>query len=325
MEVCPCSRLYSLPSESMRSIVTEIVGPNPPGRRAERTKYIFAFEGFRTEVSYFEGIANNRAIAGIKDLVDICVLQREDIDSGCSDPLVLLDILDQNIRSMEEGRHNIQTLSEILKNEACKVAGWNRSDTEAIQYGEELKSRLARYADERGTIIDLVGAIGDCEEFTKSQFGVTFDPDVPEPEIYNPDTDHVCVLIDRDRGAHTPQVIDEFVSECKKRGYEPYICNPCFEFWLLLHFEDVCQIDRGELNQNEMIGERRFTEVKLDEVLNGLNPLNHYDKTRLDPLMFIHRIPEAVRNNAAYCREVKCLKHEVGTNLGPLFERMCNL
>ena len=114
--------------------------------------------------------------------------------------------------------------------------------------------------------------------------------------------------------------MDCFISECRKSGFEPYICNPFFEFWLMLHFDEVLEVDRKKLSRNEFVGDRRFTEVKLDEIINGINPDNHYDKTKPDPLMFMHRIGDAVRNNRYYCSDIVRLEHDVGTNLGELFE-----
>jgi hypothetical protein len=50
-------------------------------------------------------------------LVGICVLQREEIDDGCSGPISMLELLKDNIRAMETGTHNVRTMCESVKAE----------------------------------------------------------------------------------------------------------------------------------------------------------------------------------------------------------------
>ena len=67
--------------------------------RRSRTKevarrYFVASEGYVTEVSYFTALGENREIAGISSLVEVVALQRDVCDSGISDPLRIVDLLD---------------------------------------------------------------------------------------------------------------------------------------------------------------------------------------------------------------------------------------
>lgn len=304
----------------MRDVTARLNPHRPSGTQRVRSKYIFAFEGYRTEVSYFSGLAENRGIAGINGLVGICVLQREEIDSGCSDPLSMLESLKDNILAMERGRHTVGTMRESVLNEVGMTLGLGRSDEALCRFADRLTERLSGLSDGDGTIDDQDRAVELCRAQMKEFFGRDMVLAIPEPGTYDPEVDRVCVLIDRDRDNHSPQVIDGFVKGCRDAGYEPYICNPCFEFWLMLHFDSVYKVDRRMLEQNPMIGDRRFTEVELDRILKDVNPDYRYDKTELDPLMFMHRIGEAVENSRTFCNDIRCLKHEVGTNLGRLFE-----
>lgn len=56
------------------------------GRRSDddvilspKKKYIFAFEGDKTEKQYFEAMNDNKEELGINDLIEIKVLEREDV------------------------------------------------------------------------------------------------------------------------------------------------------------------------------------------------------------------------------------------------------
>ncbi len=47
--------------------------------------------------------------------------------------------------------------------------------------------------------------------------------------------DRVAIVTDFDDMYDRPE-LEAQVSECRKRGFELYLSNPCFEVWLLLHY-----------------------------------------------------------------------------------------
>ena len=49
--------------------------------------------------------------------------------------------------------------------------------------------------------------------------------------------DELWMVIDRDRW--TIQMLSDIISQCKQKGIGFCISNPCFEIWLILHFEDL--------------------------------------------------------------------------------------
>ena len=49
--------------------------------------------------------------------------------------------------------------------------------------------------------------------------------------------DQLWLVIDRD--SWKPRTIASVARECENRNYKLAVSNPCFELWLLLHFEDV--------------------------------------------------------------------------------------
>lgn len=49
---------------------------------------------------------------------------------------------------------------------------------------------------------------------------------------------------------------------------------------------------------------------------------NSYGKTDYDPLMFMHRVGEAVERSMGLCHDPIRLKSELGTNLGELMMDM---
>lgn len=87
--------------------------------RRSRTKevarrYFVASEGYVTEVRYFTALGENREIAGISSLVEVVALQRDVCDSGISDPLRIVDLLDCYVRSMKAGHYHIDLFRGML-------------------------------------------------------------------------------------------------------------------------------------------------------------------------------------------------------------------
>jgi hypothetical protein len=77
------------------------------------------------------------------------------------------------------------------------------------------------------------------------------DPSLSSPEHVLEELDRFCreyslqegdqlwLLMDRDFQSWKPAMISAIAQECQSKGYFLAVSNPCFEIWLLLHFEDV--------------------------------------------------------------------------------------
>ena len=53
------------------------------------------------------------------------------------------------------------------------------------------------------------------------------------------DGDQLWLVIDRDSQSWKPRMMASIARECQRKTYHLAVSNPCFEIWLLLHFEDV--------------------------------------------------------------------------------------
>ena len=215
-------------------------------------KYIIVTEGYRTEQIYFDALRENRAVAGISGLVDIVLLQREPADSGLSHPLVLLDLLEKYMECVRSRRYSVDLVLEVACNEVLMGTGATGSDSRMERFRLSARDAVGCFADRDGFIDDLPAAVRSCGDVAHEVFGVR--PGVIMPELidYRPETDRVCVVVDRDTDNRGPQTMDEFIKECRGRGYEPYISNPCFELWLMMHFDAFDREDRRMLLRNPM-------------------------------------------------------------------------
>jgi hypothetical protein len=68
------------------------------------------------------------------------------------------------------------------------------------------------------------------------------------------DGDTFWLVADRDRQSWSDAHLSRVATECQQRGFSMAISNPCFELWLLLHFEELHRVpeqEREELERNE--------------------------------------------------------------------------
>lgn len=93
--------------------------------------------------------------------------------------------------------------------------------------------------------------------------------------------------------------------------------NPCFEFWLLLHFDEVAQLDEDMLLENPKVtSKRRYTEQELRKLLPG------YSKSKYNVALLMKYIDKAIINEKKYCEDVEKLEYLLGSNVGLLIEEL---
>lgn len=214
--------------------------------------------------------------------------------------------------------------SYTLKLMVDSVAG-----TSGLTYSEDIEGfreavfkESSLFVDEMGFVKDEYEVVEVCRRCYRKLFNSDPVIDIPKLVDYRQGIDHICVVVDRDRENRSSSDIDEFIRRCKKTRYEPFITNPCFELWLLMHFEEFYRLDRDSLLKNPMINGKRLTEYELDRIVRGINPENRFDKVDYDPLIFMHRTRHAIETSFLLCHDVLRLKSEVGTNIGSLLKDM---
>ena len=145
-------------------------------------------------------------------------------------------------------------------------------------------------------------------------------------EIFDSNYDEVCLIVDRDKKSFSENQYDELLQKCKFNNYKLYVTNPCFEFWLLLHFSQVFDLDLKELEENnkyEIDNEKgveklNYTELKLREIIPD------FRKSNVCFDIFKDKLPIAILNSKNFKTDLKELKNNIGTNIGDLFEELQN-
>ena len=102
--------------------------------------------------------------------------------------------------------------------------------------------------------------------------------------------DELCLVIDRDRW--TDANLSDIARKCDQQQYFLALSNPCFEIWLLLHFEDIngkSQKEKEAIRSNH----NDYLKKKLRRLLGGFNHSN------LQIADFIDHVDTAVKRAEA--------------------------
>ncbi len=180
-------------------------------------KRIFlSVEGNETEKEYFDGVSKNREKMGINAKIDVEVLRRgkKDTDSA---PQQVLELLEEYIRLREQNEDDIlREISEQFK---------EQYSVDFIRQYLEDSNKIPK--KKRNIFVTELKKIGYDINYRKYL------------RKYNQELDEFAVMIDRDIYTHSETNMLECIKHCQVNGYQCYIANPCFEFWLLMHLADI--------------------------------------------------------------------------------------
>lgn len=292
-------------------------------------KYFLVYEGEETEVKYFDAVNDLRQKIGINPIIELTPLIRSYSEKGWSNPKKILERVIQNIEESKTGMITYETLLNRIMDYLYdrKIITTSKSQAKSIWNmlkwfcEENLKKSLidivndvekecinfCEYLEMKSGIFN---SINDIEEIIKKE-GIT----------YEENFDKICLIVDRDKNSFScgPQNDQyEYVLKiCEERNFGVYITNPCFEFWLLMHFDEVKDLDEKMLLENPKVSARRRY---AEEELRKLFP--KYKKSSYDAYALVINVDRAIKNQKYYCQDVKSLKCNIGSNLGCLIEEL---
>lgn len=289
-------------------------------------KSIFWFmRGENTELVYFDAITELRENLELNPLIELVPIVRSYNEEGWSNPKKMVDRIIQNLEERDSGIVTYETIlnwimdylqsERIIANNRTltkyiwKTLEWICHDkldvlldmsTEDIQpVCERIISLLEKETELKNLMEDVSAIIG---------YGNL---------TYAEGLDKICFIVDRDRKSFTAAQYKYVMEQCRIRNFGLYLTNPCFEFWLLMHFEDVMDLDEKQLLDNPLVtSKRRYTEQELRNRLPG------YEKSRYDALTLVKNIDIAIKNENRYCEDLEKLESLIGSNIGLLICEM---
>ena len=136
---------------------------------------------------------------------------------------------------------------------------------------------------------------------------------------YSKEIDKVCFIVDRDKKNFKDYQYDEFIQKCNKYGYFPYISNPTFEIFLLMHSDKIFEFEETDLLENRKVNRnKRFLEMQLSNIF-------YCNKRNINFDNFRSRIKTAIKHEKEFCENINELKNNLGSNVGILLSEMIGI
>ncbi len=305
-----------------------------------RKRYFLAFEGY-SEYNYFRGLKNcrNAAEVRISRDVDLQCLDRNNQNSRNSNPRNIQESLDDYRRLIRTGDYSVELfvyslIQDVYSHFCSKLIDAEKKNCLRKLYGLQTQMIGELYSSDyvKGRFIDeseWESATEFCRKIIdKSEFrGCSKYISVPKNRkisTYDETLDAFCLIADRDSKSNPAKHYMELISICSEKNIRLFITNPCFEFWLLLHYPAVLNYNTSEyesLRANDKIevnGKRRtYCECKL------LEQNENYSKIDVDFRRdYLDKFTTALENAHSFESDLKKLESNLGTNIHLLIQEM---
>ena len=264
-----------------------------------RKIYFISVEGVATEVEYLQGLSDYRTELSINALVNIEVLRRKTKD-GYSAPEQVIELLEEYLSLREAGNNIFPDIPDEIK---------NNFSPDFIQLYIETPESIS--PKERNRFELALRKIGYDLAYRKYL------------SKYTSNFDEFCILIDRDAGSHSSEDMNFILQYCKEKKYRCFITNPCFEFWLLLHFSDVYEEYSDQL---DLIRENKKVSNAHTFVSNELSVKAHHGKKGIAfKEKYLPHIEEAIIRASKFASDNEALITDIGCNIWILIKEMQSL
>lgn len=290
-----------------------------------RQKYFLVYEGAKTELIYFDAVAELREDLGLNPLIELVPIIRSYNEKGWSNPKKIIDRMIQNLEERDNGKASYGTILNwimdylqdegiIANNRVLANHIWQTLQQicyEKLSVSQNMTTENIKTVCEK--VIYFLEEETDLSNLMEDVHKIISDGNL----TYAEGLDKICFIVDRDRKSFTSDQYKYVVKQCKKRGLGLYLTNPCFEFWLLMHFEDISGLDEKQLLENPAVtSKRKYVEQELRSRLPG------YQKAKYNATALVKNVDIAIKNENDYCEDLEGLESEIGSNVGLLICEM---
>lgn len=292
-------------------------------------KYFLVYEGSDTELIYFDAVNSMRENIGINPLIELIPIIRSYSEEGWSNPKKILDRIIENLEESKAERISYETLLNrmmdyfyetkvITTSKVLAKSIWNTMVRICAEdLNKSLQAEVENIEADCNAILELLTQEYDIGHVISGISDIIRDGGLTYAERF----DQICLIVDRDKDSFSALPGNDqygyVVEKCKEKGFQLCITNPCFEFWLLLHFDEVFELDTDKLLENPKITvKRRYAEQELHRIYP------RYKKSSYQAEELVKNIDKAIQNEKKFCEDIKGLESSVGSNIGRLIEEM---
>lgn len=291
----------------MSRIETEFGKERNSGIFSVKPKYYIFSEGDITERKYFKKL--NTSI--LSKNVEIINVLRDYVNVGESNPSNIIKLIEE-LLVVNSNEITVRELKNKLKN-------WGHEYNKDINSILELitkkyrDNKIIKYKELRKFVFEFFS--GEIYlDLSKNFMKYLSWQDI----TYSPLTDKICLVVDRDQESFSKEQYNNVYNFCKNNNIGYYVSNPCFEFWLFLHFREI------EKEKHDIFLKNKFISSDKRYIENKLHDLCGYTKTKFIFSRFEPYINDAIRREKNYEENIIGLENKLGTNVGKLVNEMIN-
>lgn len=260
--------------------------------------FFLSVEGQRSEPSYFNNLQRRLNQCG-ESPVALHVLAHQ--NDGRSSPSAVMELLDE-CRGLREGK-------TLIPMEALELVRQSFDNEEITRILEDDSSVAKARRVEFRSLLSSLGINLDYRKFLAS---------------YAPDCcDRFVVVLDRDAECHTRESLVEVISRCREEGYLCCLTNPCFDFWLLLHLDDIDRLRAPE--EKERILANRKVSRQHTYLSSRVSRLAHHAK-QIRGSVFDHcyypNLGKAMKAARTFAGDAERVLDQVGTTIPDLMHEI---
>ena len=323
--------------------------------RKEKRFYYIASEGL-TEIKYFGYIKHS---IGNSKTIDIIRLIRFDQEESKSSPLWILRAMNDYRQCVKNGTYNVYLFAgDIVQQYYTITVQYDRELMKSLSGNPEMKEMFKKRwkqlrkklyqlekdliaiiknnseLSEKGIIIDKSEATEYCrDELIKRGYSEDFCNQIREPvnrkkEDFDEKYDRFYLLFDRDKGCwdrDTPEKYNRIIKMCEEDGIEPFVSNPSFEFWLIMHndealkkIDDSLMKENPKEERNDVV--RNYAEWVIEDLLEtGYNKVMDLTPYLIDQTL---SLDVAKMNAESYAQTNVELESRIGSNVNKLIKKI---
>ena len=272
-----------------------------------KPQYFIFSEGNVTERKYFKKL--NSSI--LSNNVEIINVLRDYTCAGDSNPSKIIRLISELLKTNED-EISIKELKNRLENWGHES---NRDvktiiDTISRKYKDE---KIIKYNEIKKIIFDYFSGeiyIDLSQNFMKYLLW--------QDITYYPISDKINLIVHRDNISFTETLYKEVKKFCENNHVGYYVSNPCFEFWLYLHFREI------EKEKNDVLLKNKYVNKDKRYIENRLHQICGYTKNNLDFQKFESKINDAIKREKNYEENIIGLEKRLGSNVGKLVNEIIN-
>lgn len=135
--------------------------------------------------------------------------------------------------------------------------------------------------------------------------------------------DECWLVLDREKVPERKTNILAITPSCQSRNYNIAITNPTFEFWLLLHLDNIEQYEKEVLFKNDKVNtKRKFIDKELSNRLSGYNKKQDHFPTKI---ITKDNLKRALEQEKLFENEFEKILDNLGSNVGELVKKIVKL